>query len=115
MKKVSFKSRCRATCTAGSSPDPTLELFIEKGSSQFHRSIGKSVVAQENGRLYQSNEASTHLEVLFLEIGLFVEISKQEVEHEGVKSDPPDEGLGVVTVDEQQLEGMDHNQNELDL
>lgn len=28
-------------------------------------------------------------------------------------SDPPDEGFGIVAIDEEQLEGVDHNQNEL--
>jgi len=32
-----------------------------------------------------------------------------------VHADPPDEGLRVVAVDEKQLEGVYHDQNELDL
>lgn len=32
-----------------------------------------------------------------------------------METDPPNEGLGVVAVNEKQLEGMDHHEYELDL
>lgn len=48
-------------------------------------------------------------------IGLVVEVFKEEEEHDSVHSDPPDEGSWVVTLDEQQLEGMHHYTNKLHL
>lgn len=38
----------------------------------------------------------THL----FNIGLFVEFSEQEEEHNGVHSNPPDEGFGIITFNE---------------
>ena len=43
-----------------------------------------------------------------------VEVAEQEVEQDRVHADPPDERLGIVALDEEQLEGMEHHQNELD-
>lgn len=43
-----------------------------------------------------------------------VELVEQEEEHDGVHSDPPDEGSRVVAVDEQQLEGVHHDCDKLD-
>lgn len=43
-----------------------------------------------------------------------VELVEQEEEHDGVHSDPPDEGFRVVAVDEQQLEGVHHDGDKLD-
>lgn len=48
-------------------------------------------------------------------VGLLVEFFEQEEEHDGVHSNPPDEGFRVVAVDEQELESMKHDENELDL
>lgn len=42
-------------------------------------------------------------------VSLLVEISKEEVKHKSMESNPPDEGLGVVTVNEKKLESMYHN------
>ena len=46
-------------------------------------------------------------------VGLVVEVTEQEVEKYGVHSDPPDEGTWVIAVDEEQLEGVNHYENEL--
>lgn len=46
-------------------------------------------------------------------VRLLVEVGEEEVEHDRVHADPPDEGLRVVAVDEKQLEGVDHHQDEL--
>lgn len=48
-------------------------------------------------------------------VRLLVELLEQEEEHDSVHSDPPDEGLRVVAVDEEKLESMQHDENELDL
>lgn len=53
-----------------------------------------------------------HLALLI--VRLVVEVAEEEVEHYGVHADPPDEGLRVVAVDEEQLERMYHHQDELD-
>lgn len=43
-----------------------------------------------------------------------VELVEQEEEHDGVHSDPPDERLRVVAVDEEQLERVHHDGDKLD-
>lgn len=48
-------------------------------------------------------------------VGLVVEVFEEEEEHDGVHADPPDEGAGVVAVDEQQLERVHHYTYELHL
>ena len=48
-------------------------------------------------------------------VRLVVEVFKEEEEHDGVHSDPPDESTRVVTVDEQQLERVHHYTYELHL
>lgn len=48
-------------------------------------------------------------------VGLFVELFEQEEEHDGVHSNPPDEGFRIITVDEQELESVKHDENELNL
>lgn len=48
-------------------------------------------------------------------VGLFVEFIEQEEEHNGMHANPPHKGFRIIAIDEQQLEGMDHNQNELNL
>lgn len=54
----------------------------------------------------------THL-VRFVRV--LVELVEQEEEHDGVHSDPPDERLRVVAVDEEQLERVHHDGHKLDL
>lgn len=48
-------------------------------------------------------------------IRLFVEFFEKEEEHDGVHSDPPYEGFGVIAVNEKQLEGVQHDENKLNL
>lgn len=43
-----------------------------------------------------------------------VEFVEEEEEHHSVEANPPDEGLGVVAVYKQELEGVDHNEYELE-
>lgn len=50
-----------------------------------------------------------------VEVRLSVEVPEEEEEHDGVHSDPPDENSGVVTVDEEELERVDHDEDELHL
>lgn len=52
--------------------------------------------------------------LLVLDVGLLVEVGEQEIEHEGVHADPPDESSRVVALGEQQLEGVGHHEHELD-
>lgn len=51
---------------------------------------------------------------MLLVVRLFVKIGEEEVEHDRVEADPPYERLRVVAVDEEELEGVDHDQDELD-
>lgn len=44
-----------------------------------------------------------------------VEVREEAEEENTVAADPPDEGLGVVAVDEEQLERVDNDEDELDL
>jgi hypothetical protein len=44
-----------------------------------------------------------------------VEVGEEAEEQDTVASDPPDEGFGIIAVDEKQLEGVDDNCNKLDL
>lgn len=53
--------------------------------------------------------------LLALDVGLLVEVGEEEVEHDWVQTDEPDEGLGVVALHEEELEGVDHHQHELHL
>lgn len=46
-------------------------------------------------------------------VGLLIELLEQEEEHDGMHSDPPDEGLRVVAIDEEKLESVQHDENEL--
>jgi len=46
-------------------------------------------------------------------VTLLIELLEQEEEHDGVHADPPDERLWIVALDEEQLEGMDHDCDEL--
>lgn len=48
-------------------------------------------------------------------VGLLIELAKEKVEHDCVHADPPDEGPGVVAVDEKKLEGVHHDSYELHL
>lgn len=48
-------------------------------------------------------------------VRLSIELSEQKKEHNSMHSDPPDKGFWIVAINEQQLEGMEHNQNELNL
>lgn len=50
-----------------------------------------------------------------LVVGLIVELLEEEEEHDGVHPYPPHEGTGVVAVDEEQLEGVDHDTHKLGL
>lgn len=50
-----------------------------------------------------------------LGVCLLVEFLEEEEEHDSVHADPPDKGTWVVAVDEEQLEGMDHDRYELRL
>jgi len=50
-----------------------------------------------------------------LEVLLFVEVREEVVEHDCVHPNPPDESLRVVAVNEEQLECVDHHEDELDL
>lgn len=50
-----------------------------------------------------------------LPVGLPVEVSEEEEEHDGVHADPPHEGLRVVAVDEEQLERVQHYEHKLGL
>jgi hypothetical protein len=62
------------------------------------------------------NENITNLlESLLLLVRLLVEVGEEEVEHDGVHSNPPDKGTGVVAVGEKQLEGVEHDHHELNL
>lgn len=47
-------------------------------------------------------------------VRVLVELVEQEEEHDGVHSDPPDERLRVVAVDEEQLERVHHDGDKLD-
>lgn len=47
-------------------------------------------------------------------VRVLVELVEQEEEHDGVHSDPPDERLRVVAVDEEQLERVHHDCHKLD-
>lgn len=55
------------------------------------------------------------LESRLLLVSLLVEVGEEEVEHDGVHSNPPDKSAGVVAVGEKQLEGVQHNHHELNL
>jgi hypothetical protein len=57
---------------------------------------------------------ATHLGCLLL-VRLFVEVREEEVEHNSVHSNPPDEGTRVVAIGEEKLEGVEHNSNKLNL
>lgn len=46
-------------------------------------------------------------------IGLFVEFVEEEEEHDGMHANEPDKCTRIVTLDEQQLECMNHNGDEL--
>lgn len=48
-----------------------------------------------------------------LSVALIIELLEEEPEHDSVHADPPDEGAGVVAVNEEQLEGVDHDGHEL--
>lgn len=48
-------------------------------------------------------------------VGCLVELVEQEEEHHGVHADPPDKSFRVIAIDEEQLEGVNHDQNELNL
>lgn len=48
-------------------------------------------------------------------IGLFVEFIKQKEEHDGMHANPPNESFRIITVNEKQLEGMNHNSDKLNL
>jgi len=50
----------------------------------------------------------------FVLVGSLVEVGEEAEEEHSVATDPPDESLGVVAVDEEQLEGVHHNSDELD-
>lgn len=57
-------------------------------------------------------ERRTHLAAL---VAALVEVGEQGEEEHAVAADPPDEGLRVVAVDEQQLECVHHDGDELGL
>ena len=46
-------------------------------------------------------------------VGLFVEFIEQEEEHNSMHANPPNKSFGIITVNEEQLEGMYHNGNKL--
>lgn len=52
---------------------------------------------------------------LLLVIRLVVKLFEEEEEHYSMHSNPPDKGTRIVAVDEEKLEGMDHNSYELNL
>lgn len=55
------------------------------------------------------------LRSLLLDVRLFVEVGEQEVEHDGMQADAPHKGPWEVALHKQQLEGMDHHEDELNL
>ena len=58
------------------------------------------------------DETYTRLGVL---VTALVEIGKEAEKENSVTANPPNESLGVVAVDEEELEGVDHNSDELHL
>lgn len=50
-----------------------------------------------------------------LDVSLLVEVREEEVKHDCMSSNEPDESLWIVAVHDQQLECMDHHEHELDL
>jgi len=46
-------------------------------------------------------------------VTLLVELPEQEEEHHGVQADPPDECFWIIALDEEQLEGVNHDGDEL--
>lgn len=48
-------------------------------------------------------------------VGCLVELVEQEEEHNGVHADPPDKSFWIIAVNEEQLEGVNHDQNKLNL
>lgn len=63
----------------------------------------------------KSKFIDTYVHFLLSKISLFVEIGEQEIKHDRMHSDPPNEGFWIVAFDKQKLERMDHNQYELNL
>lgn len=58
-------------------------------------------------------------EVTYARLGVLVaalvKIREEAEEEDAVTADPPDKGLGVVAIDEEQLESVHHNGDELNL
>lgn len=58
-------------------------------------------------------------EVTYARLGVLVaalvKIGEEAEEEDAVTADPPDKGLGVVAIDEEQLESVHHNGDELNL
>lgn len=48
-------------------------------------------------------------------VAALVKIGEETEEEDAVASDPPNKGLGVVAIDEEQLERVHHNGDELNL
>jgi hypothetical protein len=46
-------------------------------------------------------------------VSFIVELTKQEEKEDGVEADPPNKSLGVVAINKEKLEGMNHYQHEL--
>lgn len=85
-----------------------LQVVVLLGRSVGQVSVGGGLLLRAAGYLQEAG----HLEATLVR-GL-VELVEEEQEHDGVHADPPDEGAWVVAVDEEQLEGVDHDGDELE-
>jgi hypothetical protein len=75
----------------------------------------KQKLTQLNNINSQYQYSSSYLTSLLLLISLFIEVRKQEVEHHCMKTNPPDKRYWIVAVNEEQLEGVNHHKDELNL
>ena len=52
---------------------------------------------------------------LLVLVGSLIKVGEEAEEQDAMATDPPHKGLGIVTVDKEQLERVDHNGDELHL
>lgn len=64
--------------------------------------------------VFEDLSLSRHVFRILVLVRFLVEAAEKEVKHHGMHTDPPNKGLRVVALDEEQLECVNHHENKLD-
>lgn len=81
------------------------KFIVQKKRKRFHQKFMKYILALA---------VNIDLDLFLIDVSFLVEVWEQAEEADGVTADVVSQSFGVVAVDEEELEGVDHDKAELD-